>query len=160
MLMMMMMMMCVWLWICNLFPFFRIKMLGSMTLTMMKNAEVVAPTKRQSSVMFKDESGHFDPQQCRSEKEFTVKPNHEYVLLTHNEIFSAIVGKTTPIPRGMPKRHLGYSISLKHLDMIVTVGNKTPLSLLLQSGYFYVVPFFMTLNQFAILAQQSKENSN
>ncbi len=53
---------------------------GSITLTM-RSAVPLNLKTRQPRVLFFNKSEEFDPEQCWSEKEFTVNPNEEHVLL-------------------------------------------------------------------------------
>ena len=101
-------------------------------------------------------SPHFDSEQCMNDTEFTVNPYEEHVLLIANldKIPTVIVNAAHQLLKD-PQRgnhYLGYCISLKPNDMTLTVGPKTPLSLLLSSGYFTAVPFFMTFDQYMVLA--------
>ena len=130
-----------------------------LTLTLKKNVEA-APVKRQPPVLFMGWSDHFDLEQCESEREFTVNPNEQYVLLPTNlrRIPSVLLDDagTVRIDNRQSGRTLGYCISLKQPDMMLTVGTKTPLSLLLNSGYLDVVPFFVTCDQYMLLVYKKK----
>jgi hypothetical protein len=131
----------------------------ALTLTMKKNGEAtpaVTPMKRQPPVLFTSRSDHFDLEQCESEMEFTVNPNEQHVLLPTNlkwripRVLLDDAG-TVRINNGQSGHILGYCISLKQPDMMLTVGPKTPLSLLINSGYLDVVPFFVTCDQYMLL---------
>jgi hypothetical protein len=117
---------------------------NSITVTL-KKAEVVTPMKRQPRVLFICFSEHFDPEQCVSENEFTVNPA---VILDNSEGFQNNEQHWGYI--------IGYNISLKHQDMTLTVGDVTKLSLLLNSGFFNVVPCFLTPAQDVVLSCQKK----
>ena len=132
---------------------------GSIMLTM-KKAEVKAPMKRQPRVLFMCWSRHFDPEQCMNDTEFTVNPNEEHVLLISNlgKIPTMTVGAAHQllIDKQQAGHFFGYSINLKQMDMTLTVGPRTPLSLLLSSGYFTIVPFVMTYDQYMLMAYMQK----
>ena len=132
---------------------------NSITVTL-KKAEVVTPMKRQPRVLFICFSEHFDPEQCVSEKEFTVNPNEEHVLQVVNlgRIPAVILDNSEGFQNN--EQHwgyiIGYNISLKHQDMTLTVGDVTKLSLLLNSDFFNVVPCFLTPAQDVVLSCQKK----
>ena len=125
-----------------------------LTLTLWKGE--AAPKKRQPRVLFLCWSEHFDPEQCVSQTEFTVNPNEEHVLLIANagRITSVKLGDPRRIRNDdqQPSRSLAYSICMKQPDMSLTVGLRTPLSLLLKSGYLNIVPFFVTHDEYMVLA--------
>jgi hypothetical protein len=131
----------------------------SITVTL-KKAEAVTLMKRQPRVVFFCYSEYFDPEQCVSEKKFTVNPNEEHVLQVVNlrRIPATILDNSESLPKNEQHRgHLiGYSISLKQQDMTLTVEDDTKLSLLLNSGFFNVVPCFLTPAQDVVLSCQKK----
>ena len=125
---------------------------GSITLTM-RSAVPLNLKTRQPRVLFFNKSEEFDPEQCWSEKEFTVNPNEEHVLLIASlpkiHIMWLDEDKQLKSNNILQSGHfLGYSICMKQQDMTVTVGKNTKLSLLLNSDHFYVVPFFMDQENF------------
>ena len=139
-----------------------VRMAGSITLTMKKDqkAPMTTPMKRKQQIRFMCLSEHFDPEQCFSQKEFTVNPNEEHVLLlmNHGKIAHKILLDKNRIwiNDRRPGKYLGFSISLKQPDMTLTVGEKTPLSLLMNSGTFNIVPFFMAGSQYVLLMEKNE----
>ena len=130
-------------------------MAGSITMTLVKKVEAITPMKRQPSVLFNCGSEHFDPEQCVCDKEFIVNPKEEHVLLIGNlaQIPTMTVGNGQQLRKKQQTgQFLGFRIDLKQMDMTLTVGPKTPLSLLFNSGYFNIVPFSMTRDQYMFLA--------
>jgi hypothetical protein len=105
-------------------------------------------------------SQHFDPEQCFSTEEFTVNPNEEHVLLlmNHGKITCKTYLDTNRIWKNGRRhgKYLGFSISLKQPDMTLTVQEKTPLSLLMNSGYLNIVPFFMEGSQYILLLEKNE----
>ena len=136
-------------------------MYRSIMTTMKKTEVMITPTKRQPRVLFMCMSEHFDPEQCLSQEDFIVNPNEQHVLLLINS------GKIPTMIPGQdeqriwkkdrrPGKFLSYTLSLKQPDMTVTVGPMAPLSLLINSGYFNVVPFFMTRKQYTVLMTKNE----
>jgi hypothetical protein len=141
---------------------------GNVTWTLMKDASSAmtttptsptsptTPLKRQTVVLFIDESGHFDTQRCVNNRKFSVQPGEEYIMLLVSR-GQLSTDKTVPTSR---RRHLGYILSLKHqeLKMIVTVPYQTSLTLMKQLDFFKMMPFFMTPEQFNNLIVNSSIN--
>jgi hypothetical protein len=90
---------------------------GSITLTM-RSAVPLNLKTRQPRVLFFNKSEEFDPEQCWSEKEFTVNPNEEHVLQVVNlgRIPAVILDNSEGFQNN--EQHwgyiIGYNISLKH----------------------------------------------
>lgn len=78
-----------------------------------------------------------------------MNPNEEYVLLigTLAPIPVRLLDETKQLHLTSGSLLLGYNISLKQQDMTLTVGEGTNMSLLLNSGYLKMVPFFLTVEQ-------------
>jgi hypothetical protein len=127
-------------------------MAGSITMTL-KTTEAMTEGKKRQRVFFECLSEQFDPEQCMSDQKFTVNPNEEYVLLIHTipPIPVRLLDETKQLYLPSGKLFLGYNISPKQQDMTLTVAEGTKMSLLLNSGYFKIVPFFMTIEQFIAL---------
>jgi hypothetical protein len=139
-------------------------MAGSITLTLKKDeTPMTSPMKRKQRIFFMCLSEHFDPEQCFSQQKFTVNPKEEHVLLlmNHGKIALKILSDRNKIWKNdrRPGKYLGFSISLKQPDMTLTVGEKTPLSLLMNSGYFNIVPFFMEGSQYVLLMEKNEPAS-
>ena len=124
-------------------------MAGSITMTMLKTTETTSEEKKRQLVFFNCLSEHFDPEKCTSDQKFTVNPNNEYVVLirTLAPIPVRLLDETKQLHITSGSLLLGYNISLKQQDMTLTVGEGTNMSLLLNSGYLKMVPFFLTVEQ-------------
>jgi hypothetical protein len=148
--MMMMMMMT-----CKRIFCFRVRMAGSIMLTMKTAAEAMTEKKQRHQWFFYCWSEQFDPEQCVSDQKFTVNPNEEHVLLIRSLPNMPVMFLDNAKQLQKNVQHgdylFGFSISLKQPDMTLVVGEETKMSLLLNSGYFNVVPFFLTLKQFSAL---------
>jgi len=110
---------------------------GTITLA---RASPVHPTPPYSIQMFVEKEfppkQSFDTTQCFSRKEFTVLPKQKCVLITNLEASSAKLNNNIngddPLSFDRSKKYkLCYSIKVIKPDMAVTVGEKTPLSLLI-----------------------------
>ena len=113
---------------------------GTITLA---RASPVHPTPPYSIQMFVEKEfppkQSFDTTQCFSRKEFTLLPKQKCVLITNLEASSAKLNNNIngddPLSFDRSKKYkLCYSIKVIKPDMAVTVGEKTPLSLLINSG--------------------------
>ena len=99
---------------------------------------------------------HFNTTQCVNRTAFTLCSGQTCVLLTDFVPIHRVImpDSTSPLLRKddmLPPLHLGYRISLKQPDLQLTVGAKTPLSLLFSSGILHVRPFVGTHDQLACL---------
>jgi hypothetical protein len=123
----------------------------AITMTMLKTTETTSggEEKKRQLVFFNSLSEQFDPEKCTSDQKFTVNPNNEYVVMirTLAPIPVRLLDETKQLHIASGSLLLGYNISLKQQDMTLTVGEGTNMSLLLNSGYLKMVPFFLTVEQ-------------
>jgi hypothetical protein len=94
----------------------------------------------------------FDPNRCLSFKKFTVKPNQKYVLFTNLVAPTVKVNGTDPLEFEKSEYRLCYRISMKQPDMAMHVGEKTPLTLLLNSDCLNVSPVILARDNYQLFS--------
>jgi hypothetical protein len=94
----------------------------------------------------------FDPSRCLSFKKFTVKPNRKYVLFTNLVAPTVKVNGTDPLEFEESEYWLCYRISMKQPDMAMHVGEKTPLTLLLNSDSLNVSPVILARGDYQLFS--------
>ena len=130
---------------------------GTITLA---RASLVDPTPASSIHLFieKGSEQSFNPTRCLSRKQFTVLPNQMCVLITNLEAPSVKIKKNDEAPLNFDpsnKFRLCYSIEVKQPGMALIVGEKTPLTLLLNSGCIKASPCCVSTQKwFELYSQQ------
>jgi hypothetical protein len=130
---------------------------GTITLA---RASPVYPTPASSIHLFLEKGSEqsFNPTQCLSRKQFTVLPNQTCVLITNLEAPSVKINKNDEATLNFDqsnKFRLCYSIEVKQSGMALIVGEKTPLTLLLNSGCIKAAPYCVSTHKwFELYFQQ------
>jgi hypothetical protein len=133
---------------------------GTITLA---RASPAYPRPASSIQMFieKGSEQSFNPTQCLSSKQFTVNPNQTCVLITNLEAPSVKINKNDEAPLKFSqsnKFRLCYSIEVKQPGMALIVEEKTPLTLLLNSGCINAAPYCVSTHQWFELYYQQCPN--
>jgi hypothetical protein len=109
---------------------------------------------------------NFNPNQCFNTAQFILNSNQECTLITNlmaSNVLTHSNNPETPLVFDDPYNQVRmcYKIRVKHPGMAVTVGEKTPLTLLLNAGCLSATPFCVTRNEwFKLYSQQDIFSKN
>jgi hypothetical protein len=105
---------------------------------------------------------HCNADQCLNNTAFSLSSGNTCILLPDvgpiHQVILPCDNDDTLIQKDVrhPTLHLAFRIRLKHPGMMLTVGPKTPLSLLFSSGVLHVLPFVGTREQLTCLMAQQQ----
>ena len=130
------------------------------TITLTKSPLVSPPKTRVVRVFLETGGDNFNPNRCLSGTQFILNPNQQCVVITNMMAFSVKLNmedlqaplEFEPLSS---QRRMCYNITIKQPGMALIVGEKTPLTLLLNSGCIFAEPFCATHDQwFELYSQQ------